>query len=144
MDFQTAQRLDARIPPQITASDDFFTFLFSASGTDYATLRTAAEKQEPLPNVALSGISITINVDAAYDVIQTRLTRNVVGLIEGSDSSLRDTYVLLGAHYDHIGYEQFAFGDRRTRSPVAPARRARRRGPATSSTTAPTTTARAR
>jgi hypothetical protein len=41
------------------------------------------EKQEPLPNVALSGISITINVDAAYDVIQTRLTRNVVGLIRG-------------------------------------------------------------
>jgi len=111
--FQTAQRLDLRIPPQITASDDFFTFLFSASGTDYATLRTATEKQEPLPSVALSGISVTINVDAAYDVIQTRLTRNVVGLIEGSDSSLRDTYVLLGAHYDHIGYEQFAFGDRR-------------------------------
>jgi peptidase M28-like protein len=113
VDFQTAQRLDARIPPQITASDDFFTFLFSASGTDWATLRTAAEQQEPLPNVALSGASITINVDAAYDVIQTRLTRNVVGLIEGSDSSLRNTYVLLGAHYDHIGYEQFAFGDRR-------------------------------
>ena len=92
-----------------------------------------------------SGVSITINVDADYDVIQTRLTRNVVGMIEGSDSALRDTYVLLGAHYDHIGYEQFAFGDRgATRSPAAPARRARRRGPATSSTTAPTTTARAR
>ena len=113
VDFQTAQRLDAQLPPQITASDDFFTFLFSASGIDYATLRAAAEKQEPLPDVALSGISITINVDATYDVIQTRLTRNVVGLIEGSDSSLKDTYVLMGAHYDHIGYEQFAFGDRR-------------------------------
>ena len=113
VDFQTAQRLDAQLPPQITASDDFFTFLFSASGTDYATLRAAAEKQEPLPDVALSGVSITINVDATYDVIQTRLTRNVVGLIEGSDSSLKDTYVLMGAHYDHIGYEQFAFGDRR-------------------------------
>ena len=113
VDFQTAQRLDARLAPQITASDEFFTFLFSASGTDYATLSTAAEKKAPLPNVSLSGVSITINVDAAYDVIQTRLTRNVLGLIEGSDPSLRDTYVLLGAHYDHIGYEQFAFGDRR-------------------------------
>ena len=113
VDFQTAQRLDTQLPPQITASDDFFTFLFSASGTDYATLRAAAEKQEPLPDVALSGVSITINVDATYDVIQTRLTRNVVGVIEGSDSSLKDTYVLMGAHYDHIGYEQFAFGDRR-------------------------------
>jgi hypothetical protein len=113
VDFQTAQRLDAQLPPQITASDDFFAFLFSASGTDYATLRATAEKQEPLPDVALPGVSIMINVDATYDVIQTRLTRNVVGLIEGSDSSLRDTYVLMGAHYDHIGYEQFAFGDRR-------------------------------
>jgi peptidase M28-like protein len=113
VDFQTAQRLDARIPPQITASDDFFNFLFSASSTEYSTLRTATDKQEPLPTVALSGVSITINVDATYDVIQTRLTRNVVGLIEGSDSSLRDTYVLLGAHYDHIGYEQFAVSDRR-------------------------------
>jgi hypothetical protein len=112
VDFQTAQRLDARIAPQITASDEFFNFLFSASGTDYATLRTAAEKQERLPNVSLSGVSITINVDAAYDVIQTRLTRNVVGIVEGSDASLRDSYVLLGAHYDHVGYEQFAFGNR--------------------------------
>jgi len=112
VDFQTAQRLDSVIAPQITASDDFFNFLFSASGTEYATLRTATEKQEPLPAVALSGVSITINVDATYDIIQPRLTRNVVGLIEGSDASLRDTYVLLGAHYDHIGYEQFAFGNR--------------------------------
>jgi hypothetical protein len=113
VDFQTAQRLDARIPPQITASDDFFAFVFSASGTDYATLRSATEKQEPLPALSLSGVSITINVDAAYDIVQTRLTRNVVGMIEGSDSALKDTYVLLGAHYDHIGYEQFSFGDRR-------------------------------
>jgi hypothetical protein len=113
VDFQTAQRLDAPIAPQITAGDEFFNFVFSAAGTDYSTLRAAAEKQEPLPNVALPGVLITINVDAAYDVIQTRLTRNVIGIIEGSDSALKDTYVLLGAHYDHIGYEQFAFGDRR-------------------------------
>jgi hypothetical protein len=113
VDFQTAQRLDARIVPQITAGDEFFNFVFGASGADYATLKAATEKQEPLPTLTLSDVSITINVDAVYDVIQTRLTRNIIGLVEGSDSALRDTYVLLGAHYDHIGYEQFAFADRR-------------------------------
>jgi Zn-dependent M28 family amino/carboxypeptidase len=113
VDFQTAQRLDAALAPQITASDEFFTFVFSASGTDYNTLKTAADTQEPLATVSLSGVSITINVDATYDIVQTRLSRNVVGVIEGSDPGLRDSYVLLGAHYDHIGYEQFAFGDRR-------------------------------
>jgi len=29
--------------------------------------------------------------------------RNVIGLIEGSDPDLRDEYVLLSAHYDHVG-----------------------------------------
>ena len=112
VDFQTAQRLDSRVAPQITASDEFFNFVFSASGVDYATLKAAAEKQEPLPELALAGVSIAITVDATYDIIQTRLTRNVVGLIEGSDSALRDSYVLIGAHYDHIGYEQFAVNQR--------------------------------
>jgi Zn-dependent M28 family amino/carboxypeptidase len=79
---------------------------------DYMALKAMAEKREPLPDVPLSTVSITITVDPAYDVIQTRLTRNVVGLIEGSDPALRDSYVLIGAHYDHIGYEQFAVNQR--------------------------------
>jgi Zn-dependent M28 family amino/carboxypeptidase len=29
--------------------------------------------------------------------------RNVVGLLRGSDPVLRDTYVILSAHYDHVG-----------------------------------------
>jgi Zn-dependent M28 family amino/carboxypeptidase len=29
--------------------------------------------------------------------------RNVAGLLRGSDPALRDTYILLSAHYDHIG-----------------------------------------
>lgn len=30
--------------------------------------------------------------------------RNVLGLIEGSDPQLKDQIVLIGAHYDHVGY----------------------------------------
>ncbi len=30
-------------------------------------------------------------------------TRNVVGVLEGSDSKLKGEYVVLGAHYDHVG-----------------------------------------
>jgi hypothetical protein len=104
-DFQTVQRLDNKIPPQITASDDFFTFVFSAAGQNYADIKAKADKQEALPPVAVNA-SITITVDAAYDVVQTRLTRNVVGVIPGADPKLKDTYVLFGAHYDHTGYQQ--------------------------------------
>ncbi|HEY2432004.1 MAG TPA: M28 family peptidase [Vicinamibacterales bacterium] len=105
-DFQTVERLDKKIPPQITAGDELFDFVFKAAGQDYADLKARAEKQEALPAIALGNVSITINVDADYEIVQTRLTHNVVGRIEGADPKLRDTYVLFGAHYDHIGYQQ--------------------------------------
>ena len=105
-DFQTVQRLDNEIPPQITADDEFFDFVFGAAGQNYVDLKAKADKQEPLPPVSLGDVSITIHVDNDYDVVQTRLTRNVVGIVPGSDPKLKDTYVLFGAHYDHIGYQQ--------------------------------------
>jgi hypothetical protein len=105
-DIQTVERLDKKIPPQITAGDEFFEFVFAAAGQNYADVKAKADKQEPLPAVALTNASITINVDNEYEVVQTRLSHNVVGVIEGSDPKLRDTYVLFGAHYDHTGYQQ--------------------------------------
>src|SRR5258705_2920653 len=37
--------------------------------------------------------------------------RNVVGLLPGSDPELADTYVLLSAHYDHLGKKPSGEGD---------------------------------
>lgn len=34
---------------------------------------------------------------------QQHTTRNVIGMIEGSDTVLKSEYVALGAHYDHVG-----------------------------------------
>jgi peptidase M28-like protein len=105
-DFQTVQRLDTKVPPQITAGDDFFSFIFDAAGFNYAAIKGKAAAGEPLPPIALKGASIAINVDADYTVVQTRLTRNVVGEIDGTDATLKGSYVLFGAHYDHVGYQQ--------------------------------------
>lgn len=108
VDFQTSLDVTHPVPPLITASDEFFEFVFAGSGYSYADLKDRAAKQDTLPAVALRGATITITVDADYDTIQTRLSRNVVGIVRGSDARLRDTYVALGAHYDHVGYEEFA------------------------------------
>jgi hypothetical protein len=107
VDFQTAQGVGEPVAPQITAGDEFLEFVFSASGHRYADLKAMAERQEALPPIDLSGVTATITVDAEYDLVQTRLSRNVVGRVRGADPALRDTYVLLGAHYDHAGYQQF-------------------------------------
>jgi hypothetical protein len=44
---------------------------------------------------------ITVHMAAARE--RPVKVRNVAGLLRGSDPSLRDTYVMLTAHYDHIG-----------------------------------------
>lgn len=105
-DFTTVQRLDGPIPPAITAQDEFFEFLFSGADVKYAELKDKASKGEPLPTVALKNVRITFNVDCDYQVVRTQYTRNVVGIVEGSDAKLKDTYVAFGAHYDHVGYAE--------------------------------------
>jgi Zn-dependent M28 family amino/carboxypeptidase len=103
-DFTTVQRLDNPIPPAVTAQDDLFEFLFSVADVKYSELKEKAAKGEPLPGFALKNVRITFNLDASYQTVRTQYTRNVVGIIEGSDPNLKDTYVAFGAHYDHVGY----------------------------------------
>ncbi|HQR33804.1 MAG TPA: M28 family peptidase [Blastocatellia bacterium] len=105
-DFTTTQRLDNAIAPNVTAQDELFEFLFSNASVKYAELKDKAAKQEPLPSFTLSGVTLTFNLDADYQVMRTQLTRNVVGVIEGSDAKLKDSYVLFSAHYDHVGYAE--------------------------------------
>jgi hypothetical protein len=109
-DFTTAQRYDRPTAPIVTVQDEFLDFLFSGSDVKYAELKERVAKQEPLAPFALKNARVTIDVDADYVVVNTRLTRNVVGVVEGSDPKLKDTYVAFGAHYDHIGYQQAPAG----------------------------------
>ena len=102
-DFTTAQRLDNKIPPRITASDGFLSFLFSKAPVGYEELKRRAVAREPLPRFTLGDVTITFNIDATYDVVRTQLTQNVIGIVEGSDPRLKNTYVAAGAHYDHVG-----------------------------------------
>ena len=119
-DFTTVERFDTQVPPAVTAEDAFFEFLFSGSPVKYAELKEKAAKQEPLPPALLSGVKITFNVDADYTIVRTRLTHNVVGIVEGSDPKLRDTYVAYGAHYDHTGYREGVVGAGRGGQPANP------------------------
>lgn len=105
-DFTTVQNYRAIVPPQLTAQDAFFEFLFSGSETKYAELKALADKREPLPRFPLKGVTLTIDVDAEYQVVNTRLTNNVVAIIEGTDPALKNSYVAFGAHYDHVGYRE--------------------------------------
>jgi hypothetical protein len=109
-DFTTVEHYDRPVPPALAAQDDLLEFLFSGSEVKYAELKEKAAKQEPLPRFPLKGVTLTFNVDPEYTVVRTQLTRNVVGIVQGSDARLKDEYVAFGAHYDHIGYREATGG----------------------------------
>ncbi|RZA36638.1 MAG: M28 family peptidase [Lysobacteraceae bacterium] len=52
---------------------------------------------------ALEKGGATITARVAAPAIRPVKLRNVVGVLRGSDPSLKDTYVMLTSHYDHLG-----------------------------------------
>ena len=123
-DFTTVQRLDGPTPPNVTATDAFFEFLFSRAPSAYDELKRKAAAQEPLPSFRLADVAITFSVDPEYQIVRTQITHNVVGIVEGSDPQLKNTFVAFGAHYDHVGYAEgeVTRGDTGARRAGAPGR----------------------
>jgi aminopeptidase YwaD len=48
---------------------------------------------------------VPVTVSANVDITQVKeTTSNVVGLLEGSDPVLKNEYLVIGGHYDHLGF----------------------------------------
>ena len=103
-DLETVLNVEATVPPTVTADQTFYEFLFRASPVPFADLRAMAERGDPLPPITLEGVTVTIDVENTYELLTSHLTQNVVAMVEGRDPVLKDTYVFLGAHLDHVGY----------------------------------------
>jgi hypothetical protein len=58
------------------------------------------------PTGALATIHLAAPVEKTVEV------SNVAGVLRGSDPALKDSYVLVTAHYDHLGLKPYGEGDR--------------------------------
>jgi len=58
------------------------------------------------------GNDATASIYLAAPLEQHTTLRNVIGVLPGSDPALKDTYVLVTAHYDHLGMKAGGDGDR--------------------------------
>lgn len=123
-DLTTVQNVQLPVTPNFTGDEAFFEFLLSASPTKFADLKALAAKGGAMTPFAINA-KVIVNVDNTFEVVSQQLAHNVVGMIEGSDPKLKDTYVMYGAHLDHNGYSQAGTGNPgstsgcRNRSPVA-------------------------
>ncbi|MEZ0326649.1 MAG: M28 family peptidase [Fimbriimonas sp.] len=82
-------------------------------GLDLASEYIAAQFRRAglVPGVNGSYFQETI-IKLRRDSDETGKVRNVIGVLPGSDPALKDTYVLVTAHYDHLGMRDSGEGDR--------------------------------
>src|SRR6476659_400941 len=87
--------------PQLFLSPHLAEFLFQDERQSAQSIFEsiyAGKMPEPFPLNADKKLSITVKVKSDH-----ASTQNVVALFEGSDPVLKNEYVALGAHYDHVG-----------------------------------------
>jgi Zn-dependent M28 family amino/carboxypeptidase len=87
-----------------------------------STLREAGAGTTDVPSAQIfhsgastllrNGSGITVNGKVPAPAVEKVDLKNVVGVLRGSDPRLRDTYLLITAHYDHVGVSTVGDGDR--------------------------------
>ena len=79
-------------------TDSAATALLKGAGLDLAKLRKDAESRDFKP------VSTGINIDfSAHNSVKHLSSSNVVGVVRGHDSKLKNEYVAISAHWDHLG-----------------------------------------
>jgi len=57
--------------------------------------------------------AVPFMVDASASILLKReKTENVIGILEGNDPLLKDEYIIIGGHYDHLGFGGTGSGSR--------------------------------
>jgi len=79
-------------------TDSAATALLKQAGLDLAALRAQAATREFHP--VATGITMDLSVSSTVQHLQSE---NVVGVVRGRDPALSKQYVVLSAHWDHLG-----------------------------------------
>jgi hypothetical protein len=95
--------------PQIVISPRVANFIFQGERRSAVALFDSIYGTQPIDAFELSAdkklsLSVKMKTEAAT-------TQNVVAIFEGSDPQLKNEYVALGAHYDHVGVGAPVNGD---------------------------------
>jgi Zn-dependent M28 family amino/carboxypeptidase len=82
--------------------------LFAGSGHTFAELAELAKDRKPLPHFPLA-VSLKAHATMKTKNVESA---NVIGKLPGSDPALKNEYVVLSAHIDHVGVGEPINGDK--------------------------------
>lgn len=90
--------------PIIYISNEVLTDIFSGSGYNCSEVVGSIQKNIRSNSFELKNISANIEIVNDTKIV---MTQNVIGFREGTDPVLKNEYVIVGAHYDHVGVGNF-------------------------------------
>jgi len=91
----------------LTINPDHADKFLAGTGHTFAEILNAADHDQPLPHFPL-GANIRAHVALKRSQVESQ---NVVGLLPGTDAKLKNEYVVLTAHLDHVGVREPINGD---------------------------------
>jgi len=86
-----------------------------AQGFSLAEAKQAIDRDEKPASKVLSGVSVTATVTLAQ---QRQQAENVIAVLPGADPKLKNEAIVIGAHYDHLGYGYFGTRDASTEGQI--------------------------
>jgi Zn-dependent M28 family amino/carboxypeptidase len=78
--------------------------LFRFAGRDLHKIQAEVDESLSPQSFELKGIEASLDVQVERAQVRTR---NVVGFLEGSDPKLREEVLIIGGHFDHVGYGHY-------------------------------------
>jgi Peptidase family M28 len=101
LDESKGLRVNINVNPE--RADEFFV----GTGHTIAEILAAADSEKPLPHFPLAA-TLKVHVQLKKSQVESQ---NVAGLLPGTDPKLKNEYVVLTAHLDHIGVGMPINGD---------------------------------
>ncbi|MFN3533004.1 MAG: M28 family peptidase [Candidatus Brocadia sp.] len=77
--------------------------LFASSGKNLETIQAGLDVEDPRTEAGFDLPNVKIRISTAVEQVKEK-DRNVIGLLPPGDSKENAEYIIIGAHYDHIGY----------------------------------------
>ncbi len=105
---EAPQRIRLSIPPEkyrkdfiaIFATENVLNFIFSELPTDFRYLMQVIDREMKPASKALP-VKVLISARTTFD--PKRKMKNLIAKIDGVDPVLKDEFVIIGAHMDHLG-----------------------------------------
>ncbi|KAB2877949.1 M20/M25/M40 family metallo-hydrolase [bacterium] len=86
--------------PFFYANNKFFENLLTGSEHSYDSIRSLVSEKKDPPRFDIKYVNFKLRMDTKATSTKAM---NVVGIIEGRDDKLKNEFVAIGAHFDHLG-----------------------------------------